>query len=235
MPFLPFDEKRVVSSTGALSLERVPDKLTVIGGGVIGLEMASVWSRLGSEVTVIEFLDQISGANCDKGISKELLKLLKKQGIKFELGRKVTSAKVHDNGVTLETEAAAGGSAKTFDSDVVLVSVGRRAVLPDNSIDLKTTERGRLDVDERFRTNVPSVRAIGDVVEGKMLAHEASAMGECTCGGHTKTTRASCPVLQSPLCRVKRRILSFFLLSCHTCVSLSLTLSHTHTLLRRRR
>jgi dihydrolipoamide dehydrogenase len=183
LPFLPVDETRVVTSTGALALSKVPERLVVIGGGVIGLEMASVWSRLGSKVTVIEFIDQVAGATADADVAKETQKLLKKQGIEFHLKRKCTSADIPDDvnaPVTLHTEAAAGGSPKSFEADVVLVSVGRRP-FTDNlgleSAGVELNERKQVTINESYETTAKGVYAIGDVVRGPMLAHKAEEEG----------------------------------------------------------
>lgn len=179
LPFLPFDEKRVVSSTGALELTSVPKEMVLVGGGVIGLEMGSVWSRLGANVTVIEFLDQIAFP-ADRDVAANFQKLLKKQGITFEMKRKVTKADIGANGVTLHTEAASGGSPKSFQADVVLVSVGRKANTKGLGLDavgVKLDSRGRVDIDEQWRTSVPNIYAIGDCVKGAMLAHKAEEEG----------------------------------------------------------
>ena len=171
--------KRVVDSTGALELNSIPKKLAVIGGGVIGLEMGSVWRRLGSEVTVIEFLDGIT-PSLDKEVSANFLKILKKQGMKFRLGTKVTATKVEGDKVTLSLEPAKGGAAESFDADVVLVSTGRRPFTRDIGLEelgIKTDKMGRITVDKHFATSVPSVFAIGDAIEGPMLAHKAEEEG----------------------------------------------------------
>eukprot|EP00013_Stygamoeba_regulata_P028409 CAMPEP_0177655810 /NCGR_PEP_ID=MMETSP0447-20121125/15188_1 /TAXON_ID=0 /ORGANISM="Stygamoeba regulata, Strain BSH-02190019" /LENGTH=501 /DNA_ID=CAMNT_0019159799 /DNA_START=81 /DNA_END=1586 /DNA_ORIENTATION=+ len=179
LPGIEIDEKRIVSSTGALSLAEVPKKMVVIGGGVIGLELGSVWARLGSEVTVVEFLPEIA-AGADKTIAKKFQKVLARQGIKFQMSTKVTSAKNLGDKVQLTIESAKGGAAKEIDADVVLVSVGRRPYTDKLGLDkvgVKMTDRGVIVTDEHFRTNVPSIRAIGDVVKGPMLAHKAEEEG----------------------------------------------------------
>lgn len=179
IPNVPVDEKHIVSSTGALALEKVPSKMVVIGGGYIGLEMGSVWSRLGAEVTVVEYLDKIVPA-MDSDVSKEFKKVLEKQGLKFKLSTKVVSAKADKKGVKLELEAAAGGNAETMDVDVVLVSVGRRPYTKDlglEKVGLTLDERGRIPVNERLETAVKGIYAIGDVVVGPMLAHKAEEEG----------------------------------------------------------
>jgi dihydrolipoamide dehydrogenase len=173
------DERRIVSSTGALELDRVPDHLVVIGGGVIGLEMGSVWSRLGSKVTVVEFLDRVL-PGMDGEVSKNMQRILKKQGLEFRLSTKVTSARVTNAGVALTVEPAKGGEAETIEADVVLVAIGRRPYTADLGLEaagVETDERGRVRIDGHWRTNVPGVYAIGDVVEGAMLAHKAEEEG----------------------------------------------------------
>ncbi|KAH7349114.1 hypothetical protein BKA66DRAFT_576007 [Pyrenochaeta sp. MPI-SDFR-AT-0127] len=175
-PGLTIDEQKVITSTGAIALQEVPKKLTVIGGGIIGLEMASVWSRLGSEVTVVEFLGQIGGPGMDNEIAKQSQKLLTKQGLKFKLNTKVTAGEVHDAGVKVSVEAAKGGKEETLDADVVLVAIGRRPYtsgLGLDNISLETDERGRLIIDQEYRTKIPHIRAIGDCTFGPMLAHKA--------------------------------------------------------------
>ncbi|MGE4482489.1 dihydrolipoyl dehydrogenase [Acidocella sp.] len=173
------DEKRIVTSTGALELDKVPGHMVVIGGGVIGLELGSVWRRLGAEVTVIEFLDKIT-PTMDGEISKSFQQILTKQGFKFKLGHKVTSAKADSKGVTLTVEPAKGGAAETVKADVVLLAIGRYAYTEGLSLaaaGVETDERGRVKIDNHFQTNVPGVYAIGDVVAGAMLAHKAEEEG----------------------------------------------------------
>lgn len=177
LPFLPFDEKKVVSSTGALSLQKVPEKLIVVGAGVIGVELASVYNRLGSQVTVVEMLDSICPA-MDHTISRTLLTSLKKQGITFHLAVKVVEGAVTDQGVNLGIEIE--GKKETFTADVVLVAVGRRPYtkgLGLHEIGVAVSNRGFVTVDGLFRTSIPSIYAIGDLVEGVMLAHRASDEG----------------------------------------------------------
>ncbi len=175
LPGVEIDEKQIVSSTGALELPKVPKKLAVIGGGVIGLELGSVWRRLGAEVTVIEFLDKIIPAN-DGEVSKQFQKVLEKQGINFKLGTKVTGAKKGKDGVTLTMEPAKGGKEEKLKADVVLVCIGRRPYTQNLGLTeagVTLNDRGRIVVDEHFRTNVEGVYAVGDVIEGPMLAHKA--------------------------------------------------------------
>ncbi|AEO60214.1 hypothetical protein MYCTH_2309210 [Thermothelomyces thermophilus ATCC 42464] len=175
-PGLEIDEKRVITSTGAIALEEVPKKLAVIGGGIIGLEMASVWSRLGSEVTVVEFLDQIGGPGMDSEIAKSIQKILKKQGINFKTGTKVVSGDKSSEGVKLNIDSAKGGKPETLDADVVLVAIGRRPYtqgLGLENIGLELDERGRVIIDSEYRTKIPHIRCVGDVTFGPMLAHKA--------------------------------------------------------------
>ncbi|HEY0331462.1 MAG TPA: dihydrolipoyl dehydrogenase [Rhodopseudomonas sp.] len=173
------DEKRIVSSTGALSLGKVPGKLLVIGAGVIGLELGSVWRRLGAEVTVVEFLDRIL-PGMDGEVVKQFQRILEKQGFAFKLGSKVTA--VDSSGATLQAtiEPAAGGKAETLEADVVLVAIGRIPYTKGLGLEeasIKLDERGRIAIDAHFSTSVKGVYAIGDVVAGPMLAHKAEDEG----------------------------------------------------------
>ena len=179
LPGVDVDEKTIVSSTGALSLTKTPKKMVVIGGGYIGLEMGSVWARLGSEVTVVEYLDTITPA-MDKEISKTLMKTLKKQGFEFKLGTKVTGAKKTKTGVTLTVEAAQGGNKEKIEADIVLVSIGRRPYTDSLSLDkagVACDERGFIQVNKAFQTSKAHIYAIGDVIGGAMLAHKAEDEG----------------------------------------------------------
>ncbi|OAA54492.1 dihydrolipoamide dehydrogenase [Niveomyces insectorum RCEF 264] len=179
-PGLEIDEQRVVTSTGALALSKVPESLVVIGGGIIGLEMGSVWSRLGAKVTVVEFLNQIGGPGMDAEMAKMAQKLLKKQGIDFKLGTKVLSGDTSGDKVKLEIDAAKGGKQETIEGDVVLVAIGRRpytAGLGLENIGLDVDERGRVVIDSEYRTKLPHIRCIGDVTFGPMLAHKAEEEG----------------------------------------------------------
>lgn len=179
-PGLEIDEKRVVTSTGALSLEKVPESLVVIGGGIIGLEMASVWSRLGAKVTVVEFLGQIGGPGMDTEISKAAQKILKKQGIDFKLNTKVVSGDTSSDKIKLEVDAAKGGKPETLEGEVVLVAIGRRPYtegLGLENIGLDVDERGRVVIDSEYRTKHPHIRCVGDVTFGPMLAHKAEDEG----------------------------------------------------------
>ena len=178
MPNINFDEERIVSSTGALSLKKVPKKMIVIGGGYIGLEMGSVWSRLGSDVHVIEFLDHIT-PGMDKEISNEFMKILKKQNIKFHMSTKVEKITKKGENVEIETSNSKGEKS-SHDCDVALISIGRKA-FTDNlnleKIKLKTDEKGRVKVDKNFKTDKKNIFAIGDVIQGPMLAHKAEEEG----------------------------------------------------------
>ena len=179
LPGITIDEKRIVSSTGALTLTEVPKKMIVIGGGYIGLEMGSVWRRLGAEVTVVEFLDSIVPA-MDAEIGRQLHKVLEKQGMKFRLGTKVVSAASTAKKVTLTVEPAKGGTKETLEADVVLVSIGRRPYTDKLGLDkvgVKLDNRGRIETNGHFATNVPGIYAIGDVIAGAMLAHKAEEEG----------------------------------------------------------
>ena len=179
LPGVEIDEKIVVSSTGALELEQVPEHLVVIGGGVIGLELGSVWRRLGARVTCVEYLDQIL-PGMDGDVRKEANKIFKKQGIEFKLGTKVTSVAVNGAKATLTMEPAKGGAAETLEADCVLVSIGRRPNtegLGLEKIGLQVNNRGQIETDHEFRTAVDGVWAIGDVIPGPMLAHKAEDEG----------------------------------------------------------
>jgi len=181
LPPVPVDNKgkKIVDSTGALDLDKIPSAMVVIGGGVIGLEMGSVWARLGTKVTVVEFLDTIT-PSLDKETSTNFQKILKKQGMKFMLSTKVTKSEVVGDGVKLTIEPSAGGAAQTLDADVVLVSTGRRPFTKNiglEALGIKTDKVGRIEVNEHFQTAVPSVYAIGDAIDGPMLAHKAEEEG----------------------------------------------------------
>ncbi|MEM1282116.1 MAG: dihydrolipoyl dehydrogenase [Chlamydiota bacterium] len=176
LPFLPFDEEKVVSSTGALSLQNVPKKMLVIGAGVIGLELASVYNRLGTEITVVEMLDTVT-PNMDETVCKTLLKIFKKQGLEFYLKGKVTSGKVHNKDVKVTFEH--DGKEHKKDVDIVLVCVGRRPYSAGLGLEQAgvNTNRGFVTIDCNFRTSQPHIFAIGDLTEGPGLAHRASEEG----------------------------------------------------------
>ncbi len=179
LPGIAIDEQRVVSSTGALELAEVPKHLVVIGGGVIGLELGSVWRRLGAEVTVIEYLDRLV-PGIDGEVAKAFERVLSKQGMKFRLGHKVTGVETSEAGATVTVEKNKGGAAETIEADIVLVAVGRRAVtegLGLKEVGVALDERGRVGTDAHFATSVPGIYAIGDVIAGPMLAHKAEDEG----------------------------------------------------------
>jgi len=179
LPGINIDEKNIVSSTGALSFEKVPKKLAVIGGGYIGLEMGSVWSRLGSEVTVIEYLDYIT-PGMDREISNEFQKILTKQGIKFKMGSKVASVKNNGNLVSIKYNNVKDLKEEILEVDKVLVSVGRKPYTEGLNLDkigVKKDNKGRIEVNENLQTTVNNIYAIGDVIKGPMLAHKAEEEG----------------------------------------------------------
>jgi dihydrolipoamide dehydrogenase len=179
LPGIEIDETRIVSSTGAIALEKVPGKLLVVGAGVIGLELGSVWRRLGAEVTVVEYLDRIL-PGMDLDVAKSFQRILEKQGIAFKLGSKVTG--VDTNGKTLKAsvEPAAGGASESLEADVVLVAIGRVPYtegLGLEALGVEKDKRGRVVTDHYYRTNVPGIFAIGDAIAGPMLAHKAEDEG----------------------------------------------------------
>jgi dihydrolipoamide dehydrogenase len=179
LPGIDIDETRIVSSTGALLLDAVPTRLLVVGAGVIGLELGSVWRRLGSEVVVVEFLDRIL-TGMDNEVCRQFQRILERQGMRFKLASKVTTAKLSGKRLAVGIEPAAGGEAEAIDADVVLVSIGRVPYteglgLQDAGVAMDN--KGRIIVDERFATNQPGIYAIGDVIAGPMLAHKAQDEG----------------------------------------------------------
>jgi dihydrolipoamide dehydrogenase len=179
LPGITIDQERIVDSTGALELPEVPKRMVVIGGGVIGLELGSVWRRLGAEVTVVEFLDQIL-PGFDGDVRKEANKIFKKQGFEFKLSTKVTKAERKGKTVTLTVEPAKGGAPETIEADVVLVSIGRKPNTEGLALDkagLQVNAKGQVETDHDFRTKVPGIWAIGDVIPGPMLAHKAEDEG----------------------------------------------------------
>mgnify|MGYP003392696385 CR=1 FL=1 len=176
---IEIDEKRIVSSTGALSLEKVPGHLLVVGAGVIGLELGSVWRRLGAKITVVEFLDRIL-PGMDGEVAKQFQRILEKQGVTFKLGAKVTGVDTGGKTLKAQIEPAAGGKAETIEADVVLVAIGRTPYI--DGLGLKEAgvaldKRGRVEVDKHFASNVKGVYAIGDAIRGPMLAHKAEDEG----------------------------------------------------------
>jgi dihydrolipoamide dehydrogenase len=178
LPFIKIDKEKIITSTEALKLKEVPKHLIVIGGGVIGLELGQVYSRLGAQVSVVEYLDRII-PGMDAGLSKELTKVLKKQGIKFYTSHKVKS--VERNGANVQVQAEnAKGETITLDGDYALISVGRRPYTDGLNVDkagVKITERGQIEVNDHLQTNVPNIYAVGDVIRGAMLAHKAEEEG----------------------------------------------------------
>ena len=177
LPGIDFDEKKILSSTGALNISKLPKKMVVVGGGYIGLEMGSVWSRLGTEVHVIEYLDHIT-PGLDKEISNEFMKILKKQNIKFELNTKVEKISKNDQGVIIETSNK--DAKNKIEADVVLISVGRKPYtdkLNLEKIGVNLDKKGKITVNKNFETSVKNVYAIGDVIDGPMLAHKAEEEG----------------------------------------------------------
>ena len=179
MPGIAIDERRIVSSTGALALERVPERLAVIGGGYIGLELGSVWARLGAKVTVIEYLDRIL-PGMDRDLGPAMQRLLARSGMAFRLATKVGAGEAGNGGVTLRLEPAAGGERESLAADIVLVAIGRRPFTEGLGLDEIAVARdraGRVEVNENFATNVSGIYAIGDVIRGPMLAHKAAEEG----------------------------------------------------------
>ena len=179
LPGIEIDEKNIISSTGALSLNEVPEKLAVIGGGYIGLEMGSVWSRLGSEVTVIEYLDHIT-PGMDREISDEFKKILTKQGIKFKMESKVNSVKTNGTGILINFTDVKTSKAESLEFDKVLVSVGRKPYtegLNLTKVGIKKDNKGRIEVNSKLQTSIKNIYAIGDVIKGPMLAHKAEEEG----------------------------------------------------------
>lgn len=184
------DEKVIVSSTGGIALDKVPGKMVVVGGGVIGLELGSVWMRLGAKVTVIEYLDTILGG-MDGDVSKQFQRMLVKQGMEFNLGAKVTGVQKADKGAKVTFEPVKGGEAQTIDADVVLIATGRKPYTEGLGLaeaGVALDGRGRVEIDGHYRTNVAGIYAIGDVVKGPMLAHKAEdegvALAEILAGQH---------------------------------------------------
>jgi len=179
IPGVEIDEEVIVSSTGALELPKVPKKLVVIGGGYIGLELGSVWRRLGAEVTVVEMLDRIT-PGLDGEVGKQFMKILKKQGLEFKLSTKVVSIEKSGKGAKVTVEPVDGGEPETLECDVVLVAIGRipnTDGLGAEDVGIATDKRGRIKVDDHYRTDLPGAYAIGDVIKGPMLAHKAEDEG----------------------------------------------------------
>ncbi len=176
---IEIDEKRIVSSTGALDLPKVPGKLLIVGAGIIGLELGSVWRRLGAEVTIVEFLDHIL-PGIDGEVGKQMHRLLQKQGLTFKLSSKVTGVDTSGKTLKVKVEPSAGGAAEMLDADVVLVAIGRVPYTEGLGLEaagVKKDNRGRVVVDAHYQSNVPGIYAIGDVIAGPMLAHKAEEEG----------------------------------------------------------
>lgn len=187
-PGIDIDEETIISSTGALSLQKVPERMIVIGAGVIGVELGSVWSRLGSKVTAVEFLGHIGGMGIDAEVAKTFQRVLKKQGLDFKLKTKVLSAEKTSEGISVQVENTTNGKQESLLCDSLLVCVGRRPYTKDlglENVGVKTTERGVIEVNERFETSCPGVYAIGDCIPGPMLAHKAEDEGVICVEGMT--------------------------------------------------
>ena len=185
-----FDEKTIISSTGAIALDKVPGHLVVVGGGVIGLELGSVWARLGAKVTVVEYLGKVLG-QMDADVSKQFQRLMEKQGLVFKMDSKVTGVAKAKKGATVTFEPVAGGAAETIEADIVLVATGRKPFTEGLGLaeaGVVMDKRGFVEIDDHWRTSVPGVFAIGDVVKGPMLAHKAEdegvAVAEIMAGQH---------------------------------------------------
>ncbi|MGD0633163.1 MAG: dihydrolipoyl dehydrogenase [Beijerinckiaceae bacterium] len=198
LPGVEIDEETIVSSEGALELKDVPKKLVIVGAGVIGLELGSVWKRLGAEVEVIEYLDRIL-PGMDNEIAKQFQRILEKQGIAFYLGQKVSGVEKSKKGVKVTIEPAQGGGGAVIEADVVLVAIGRRPFTEGLGLEAAGVilDRGRVVIDDRFATNIPGIYAIGDVVRGPMLAHKAEdegvALAEILAGQHGHVNYAVIP------------------------------------------
>jgi len=186
-PGIEVDEETIVSSTGALSLKQVPEKMIIIGAGVIGVELGSVWSRLGSQVTAVEFLGHVGGMGIDMDISKQFQRIMTKQGLKFKLNTKVTGAKKEAGGkITVSVEGVKDGKTEDLEADVLLVCVGRRPYTESlglQELGIELDNRGRIPVNSRFQSVLPNVYAIGDCIAGPMLAHKAEDEAIIACEG----------------------------------------------------
>jgi len=185
-PGIEVDEETIVSSTGALSLKKVPEKMIIIGAGVIGVELGSVWSRLGSQVTAVEFLGHVGGMGIDMDISKSFQRIMTKQGLKFKLNTKVTGAQKNGEKITVTVESVKDGKTEDLEADVLLVCVGRRPFTNNlglQELGIELDNRGRIPVNSRFQSVLPNVYAIGDCIAGPMLAHKAEDEGIIACEG----------------------------------------------------
>merc|ERR1712112_54457 len=185
-PGVPVDEETIVSSTGALSLKAVPEKMIIIGAGVIGVELGSVWSRLGSHVTAIEFLGHVGGMGIDMDISKQFQRIMTKQGMKFKLNTKVMGAKKEGGKISVSVEGVKDGKTEDLEADVLLVCVGRRPYTSNlglTELGIELDNRGRIPVNTRFQSVLPNIYAIGDCIAGPMLAHKAEDEAIIACEG----------------------------------------------------
>ena len=185
-PGIQVDEETIVSSTGALSLKEVPEKMILIGAGVIGVELGSVWSRLGTQVTAVEFLGHVGGMGIDMDIAKQFQRIMTKQGLKFKLNTKVMSAKKEGGKIKVSVEGVKDGKAEEMEADVLLVCVGRRPYTDNlglEEVGIERDDRGRVPVNSRFQTVLPNIYAIGDVIQGPMLAHKAEDEAIICCEG----------------------------------------------------
>merc|ERR1719327_107162 len=185
-PGITVDEETIVSSTGALSLKEVPEKMILIGAGVIGVELGSVWSRLGTQVTAVEFLGHVGGMGIDMDIAKQFQRIMTKQGIKFKLNTKVMGAKKEGGKIKVSVEGVKDGKTEEMDADVLLVCVGRRPYTDNlglEDVGIERDDRGRVPVNSRFQTVLPNIYAIGDVIQGPMLAHKAEDEAIICCEG----------------------------------------------------
>merc|ERR1719378_505759 len=185
-PGIEVDEETIVSSTGALSLKEVPEKMVLIGAGVIGVELGSVWSRLGTQVTAVEFLGHVGGMGIDMDIAKQFQRIMTKQGIKFKLNTKVMGARKEGGKIKVAVEGVKDGKAEVMDADVLLVCVGRRPYTDNlglEDVGIERDDRGRVPVNSRFQTVLPNIYAIGDVIQGPMLAHKAEDEAIICCEG----------------------------------------------------
>ena len=204
LPGIAIDERRIVSSTGALALDRVPERLAVIGGGYIGLELGSVWARLGAKVTVIEYLDRIL-PGMDRELGPAMQRILTRAGIAFKLGTRVVGAETGNEAVTLELEPAGGGEREHLAADIVLVAIGRRPFTEGLGLDeigVARDRAGRIEVNEDFATNIPGLYAIGDVIRGPMLAHKAEEEGSRASSASPGRRRMS-PTTRSPASSIR--------------------------------
>ena len=200
-PGIEVDEESIVSSTGALSLKEVPEKMIVIGAGVIGVELGSVWSRLGTQVTAVEFLGHVGGMGIDMDIAKQFQRIMTKQGLKFKLNTKVTGAKKEGGKITVSVESVKDGKVEDMVADVLLVCVGRRPYTQNLGLEelgIELDNRGKVPINSRFQSVLPNVYAIGDCIDGPMLAHKAEDESERCVHRQRLPARAGHSRLRSP-------------------------------------